>query len=208
MNCAEFESILADYIDGTLGSAQSAALEEHASSCAGCSELMADVKGAVNFLKRADDVELPPALVTRIAYLAPIGRSRQPFEKQGWLSRMMSKWLQPVLQPRPMMGMAMTVLSFAMLERCTGMRVQHIQTADLNPVRVWAGVEDRALRVKDRAVKYYENLRFVYEIETRLRDLQQQQEASQDQASRKASPRKNAGTANRDSRPTPGEKQQ
>jgi hypothetical protein len=208
MNCAEFESILADYIDGTLGSAQSAAVEEHASSCAACSEFIADVKGGVSFLKRAGEVPVPPALVTRIAYLAPIGRSRQPFERQSWLSRVASKWLQPLLQPRPVMGMAMTVLSFAMLERCTGIRVQHIQPADLNPVRVWAGVEDRALRVKDRAVKYYENLRFVYEIETRLRDLQEQQEASQDQASRKASPRKNAGTANRQSQPTPGEKQQ
>ena len=205
MNCAEFESILADYIDGTLGSAQSAALEQHASSCAVCSEFMADVKGATAFLKRTDEVAPPPALVTRIAYLAPIGRSRQPFEKQSWLSRMAGKWLQPVLQPRPMMGMAMTVLSFAMLERCTGIRVQHIQPADLNPVRVWAGVEDRALRVKDRAVKYYENLRFVYEIETRLRDLQQQQEASQDQASRKASSRKKGEAARNNGQPAPGD---
>jgi hypothetical protein len=208
MNCAEFESILADYLDGTLGNAESAALEQHASSCAVCGEFIADVKGAVSFLKRADDVALPPALVTRIAYLAPIGRSRQPFEKQSWLSRLASKWVQPILQPRPMMGMAMTVLSFAMLERCTGIRVQHVQPADLNPVRVWAGVEDRALRTKDRAVKYYENLRLVYEIETRLRDLQQQQEASQDRAPRtKASSRQKGEAANRKGQPTPGEKQ-
>ena len=120
---------------------------------------------------------------------------------------MATKWLHPVLQPRLAMGMAMTVLSFAMLERCTGIRVQHIQPADLNPVRVWAGVEDRALRVKDRAVKYYENLRFVYEIETRLRDLQQQQEASQDQASRKASSRKKGEAARNNGQPASGEKQ-
>jgi hypothetical protein len=206
MNCAEFESILADYMDGTLGSAQSAALEQHASSCAACNEFMADVKGATAFLKQAADVVPPPALITRMAYLAPIGRNRQPFEKQGWLGRMMSKWLQPVLQPRPMMGMAMTVLSFAMLERCTGIRVQHIQPADLNPVRVWAGVEDRALRVKDRAVNYYENLRFVYEIETRLRDLQEQREASQDQVSRKSSSPKKGTATNRNNQPAPGEK--
>lgn len=206
MNCDEFESILADYIDGTLGSAQSAAVEQHASSCAVCGEFMADVKGAVGFLGRAGDIEPPPALVTRIAYQSPVGRSRQPFEKQGWLSRAIAKWLHPVLQPRLAMGMAMTVLSFAMLERCTGVRVQHIQPADLNPVRVWSGVEDKALRVKDRAVKYYENLRFVYEIETRLRDLQQQQEASQDQATRKAAPRQKGTPANRNSQSAPGEK--
>jgi hypothetical protein len=77
------------------------------------------------------------------------------------------------------MGMAMTILSFAMLERCTGVHVQHLQAADLNPVRIWGGVEDRAMRVKDRAVKYYENLRWVYEIETRLKTLQEQQDTTQ-----------------------------
>jgi|SRR6185312_1266115 len=200
MNCAEFESILADYIDGTLGSAESAALERHASSCAACGAFMADVRGAVSFLKRADDVALPPALVTRIAYQVPIGRTRHPLERQGWLSRMLTKWLQPFLQPRLAMGMAMTVLSFAMLERCTGVQVQHLQPADLNPVRVWAGVEDKAFRVKDRAVKYYENLRFVYEIETRLRDLQEQQEASQNQAPRTKRPaQQNGQTGSSDS---------
>ena len=206
MNCAEFESILADYIDGTLASAQSAAVEQHASSCAACSEFMADVKGAVGFLGRTPEIEPPPALVTRIAYQAPVGRTRQPFEKQGWLSRVTGKWLHPLLQPRLAMGMAMTVLSFAMLERCTGIRVQHVQPADLNPVRVWAGVEDRALRVKDRAVKYYENLRFVYEIETRLRDLQQQQEALLDQAPRKTASRQKGTGTNRSSQSAPGEK--
>jgi anti-sigma factor RsiW len=200
MNCAEFESILADYIDGTLGNAESAALEQHASSCAACGAFMADVRGAVAFLKRADEVTPPPALVTRIAYQVPVGRTRHPLEQQGWLSRIIGKWLQPLLQPRLAMGMAMTVLSFAMLERCTGVRVQHVQPADLNPVRVWAGVEDKALRVKDRAVKYYENLRFVYEIETRLRDFEEQQEASRNQAPRANPSAQRKGQAgNRDS---------
>ncbi len=177
MNCAEFEILLADYADGTLEPGGRVALEQHASECAGCRELLQDVMGALAFLRRADEVTPPAELITRIAYQAPIGRIRQPFEKQGLLSRMVSNWLQPILQPRLVMGMAMTVLSFAMLERCTGVRVQHIQAADLSPVRIWGGVEDKALRVKDRGVKYYENLRWVYEIETRLKSLKDQQEA-------------------------------
>ena len=177
MNCAEFEVLLADYTDGTLEPAGRAALEQHASGCGGCGELLHDVVGAIAFLKGADEVMPPSELITRIAYQAPIGRTRQPFEKQGLLSRLATAWLQPIFQPRLVMGMAMTVLSFAMLERCTGVRVQHIQAADLSPVRIWGGVEDKALRLKDRGVKYYENLRWVYEIETRLKSLQDQQEA-------------------------------
>ena len=77
------------------------------------------------------------------------------------------------------MGMAMTILSFAMLERCTGVQVARIQPADLSPVRVWSNLEDKTFRIKDRAVKYYENLRWVYEIETQLHSLQKQQETSE-----------------------------
>jgi len=177
MNCAEFEILLADYLDGDLGQAESAELERHASSCAGCAELLQDARGAVAFLKRADEVTPPPELITRIAFQAPIGKTRAPLDRPGLISRLTAKWLQPILQPRLAMGMAMTILSFAMLEQCTGVRVQQIQAADLNPVRIWGGVEDKAIRVKDRAVKYYENLRWVYEIETRLEALQQQEQA-------------------------------
>jgi hypothetical protein len=144
------------------------------------------VTSAAAFLGRATEIEPPATLITRIAYQAPLGRTRQPYERQGLLSRVASKWLQPVLQPRLVMGMAMTVLSFAMLERCTGVKVQNIQAADLSPVRVWGGVEDRAVRLKDRVVKSYENLRVVYEIETRLKDLEQQQETFDDQPQRRS----------------------
>src|SRR5947209_7338423 len=189
MNCADFENLLADYVDGNLAETQRRAVEEHTASCAACREFMRDVSGAVAFLKRADQVVPPPELVTRIAYQAPIGRTREPFEPEGVWSKVSAAWLQPLLRPRFAMGMAMTVLSFAMLQRCTGVQVQHIQAADLSPIRIWDGVEDRVIRVKDRAVKYYENIRLVYEIETRLKDLQEQQEMARDRDAEQASPR-------------------
>jgi anti-sigma factor RsiW len=176
MQCTELESILADYLDGTLAASEQAALELHAAECAACSEFMAEVKNGANHLKKLEPVEPPPPLITRIAYLAPLGRVRGPFERQTLWSRFATKWLQPVLQPRLVMGMAMTVLSFTMLERCTGVKVERVQAADLNPVRVWSGMEDKGVRFKDRLLKYYENLRVVYEVEARLRDLERQQE--------------------------------
>ncbi len=150
-------------------------LESHAADCPECRELLNDVTGVVQLLSRIDEVEPPPELITRIAFQTPVGRLREPHELPGFWSRLATKWLQPVLQPRLAMGMAMTILSFAMLEKCTGVRVQHIQAADLSPVRIWDGVEGKGLRIKDRAVKYYENIRLVYEIETRLRELDDQQ---------------------------------
>jgi hypothetical protein len=172
MDCAEFEVLLSDYLDGTLDAAGRAALEQHAAGCSGCREFMEEVAGAVRFAKMAAPVVPPPELITRIAFYAPAARLRLPFERQGFWSKLAERWVRPVLQPRFAMGMAMTILSFAMLERCTGVPVSHIQAADLSPQRVWSGVEDRALRVRDRAVKYYENIRLVYEIESRIKELQ------------------------------------
>jgi hypothetical protein len=206
MNCADFENLLADYVDGNLGETQCRAVEEHTASCPACREFMRDVSGAVAFLKRADHVLPPPELVTRIAYQAPVGRAREPLEIQGVWSKVSAAWLQPLLRPRFAMGMAMTILSFAMLQRCTGVQVQHIQPADLSPVRIWDGVEDKVLRVKDRAVKYYENIRFVYEIKTQLKDLQEQQEIARDRTAEQASPRQS--TKGGEGRKTPNQMDQ
>jgi hypothetical protein len=178
MNCAEFDTWLADYVDDTLTPELRAAVEQHAAGCAACGELLRDVTGAVMFISRVADVAPPPDLVTRIAFQTPLGRLRSPLDAPGFLSRTITNWLRPMLQPKFAMGMAMTILSFSMLERCTGVHVQHIQAADLSPIRVWGGLEDRVIRTKDRAVKYYENIRLVYDVETRLRDLDEKRSAS------------------------------
>jgi hypothetical protein len=179
MTCAEFEVILSDYVDGTVTVEQRRAVEAHADECANCRELLRDVFQAVSFLEGVEPVAPPPELITRIVYHAPRGRIRDEFEKGGFFHRIFSKWLQPVLQPRFAMSMAMTILSFAMVERCTGIRPQQIKAADLNPVVLWNNLEDKTLRTWDRTVKYYENLRLVYEVETRLNEIREQQDASQ-----------------------------
>jgi hypothetical protein len=141
--------------------------------------LMQDARAAVSFIERVADVEVPPELVTRIVYHAPDGRLRHPLERRSLLGAAFSNWFRPVLQPRFAMGMAMTILSFAMLGRCTGVTVNKITPADLSPVKVWGDLEDKFFRTKDRAAKYYENLRLVYEVRSRLQDLQEQQDAAE-----------------------------
>ena len=42
--------------------------------------------------------------------------------------------------------------------------------ADLDPVKIWTAAEDRATRTWQRGVKYYESLRLVYEIESRVKE--------------------------------------
>ena len=178
MNCPEFEILLSDYVDGTISVEDRRAIEAHADSCASCRDYLRDVFQAVAFIDKAEEIKPPAELVTRIVFNAPRGRVRQDWERRGFFSRAFSNWFRPVLQPRFAMGMAMTILSFAMLGKCTGVHVQEIKPADLNPAKLWAGVEDKAYRSWDRSVKYYDNLRLVYEIRTRLKEVRDQQDSA------------------------------
>lgn len=86
------------------------------------------------------------------------------FEK---LSKLAANYRPSGMQPRWAMGMAMTLFSFAMLKQ--------LPPADFNPIRIWRGTQDKVIRVKDRAVEHYENIRLVCRLERQLKDLQRRQ---------------------------------
>ncbi|MEO8368585.1 MAG: anti-sigma factor [Candidatus Solibacter sp.] len=184
MICAEFEELICDYVDGTLPTAVKAEVERHMETCASCAELAKDSAAAVAFMGRAADVEPPPELITRILYDAPWTK-KTPSRTRGWLGERLSKLIAPVVQPRFVMGMAMTILSFSILSRFVPM--QQIKAADLRPSEIWAGLDDRAHRAWARSLKYYENLKVVYQVQTMLRDWQQQ--ADEQKASKQGEPK-------------------
>ena len=169
MNCAELEQLICDYVDGTLTADRKAEVERHLEACPGCAEVARDSAAAVSFMERAADVEPPPQLITRILFDAPWAK-KAPVKGRGWLSKLIA----PIFQPRFAMGMAMTILSFSILSKFVPM--QQLKAADLRPTEVWASLDDRAHRAWARSVKYYENLKVVYQIQTLLRDWQQQAE--------------------------------
>lgn len=176
MNCLALETILCDYIDGTLSAAGRAEVEQHLSECAACAEFAADVAGAVEFAGRAAAVEPPPELLTRILHEMP-GAARHSLRKRpSWWRALFSAWLDPVLQPRYAMGMAMTILSFSMLARFAGIQVRQLKPSDLDPVKVWSLVDGRAHRAWDQVVRYYDNLRLVIEIQSRLSEWKDQEQ--------------------------------
>ncbi len=163
--CSDVEILLAEYIDGTLPAAVKQALEQHLHSCAGCRELAQDASATVAFLGRTAAVEPPPELVTKILFEIP---KVKPSLARRVFGSVLGRWLEPVLQPRLVMGMGATAISFLMLEP----RVHQLTPADLDPVKVWSQAENRVDQVWERGVKSYENIRLVYEIQTRLSEWQ------------------------------------
>lgn len=177
MTCAEADILLADYVDGNLHGERKSALETHIAGCTQCREMESDVRAAAGFLARAEVVQAPPELVTRILFHMPRGKAESvPARPRGRMSRWLRAVWEPILQPRFVMGMAMTILSFSMLGRFTGISVRQLNPADLNPVKVWTATEDQIHRAWNRVVKYYENIRLVYEIQSRLKEWAQEEE--------------------------------
>lgn len=170
MNCTDFEVLFCDYLDGTLSAADRHRVEQHRAGCAVCAEFAADVAGGMELVSQAAAVEPPPALLARIAFEIP--QAAEAHRSRRWWTG----WLQPVLQPRFAMGMAMTILSFSMLARFAGIEVRQLKPSDLHPASVWAAVDNRIHRTWQRGVKYYENLRLVYEVQARLQELTEQEE--------------------------------
>jgi len=170
MLCADFEVLLCDYLDGTLDAGRRAEFEEHRHVCAACAELVNDVTAAVRFLGSVETPEPPPALISRIAFEIPSGGIRRSWKESIF------GWFQPLLQPRFAMGMAMTLLSFSMLGRFAGIEIRQLRPADLHPAAVWSAADDRLHRTWERAVKYYENLRLVYEVQARLQEWTKEEE--------------------------------
>jgi hypothetical protein len=185
MNCADIEIAVCDYLDGTLAPAEKAEVERHLAECAACAEMARDSAAAKAFIERAEDVEPPPELITRILFEGPWSAAKaKPAAWRKW----MAGALGPILQPRFAMSMAMTILSLAMLWRTLG--PAPLTARDLKPARIWATMEDRAVYAWGRTVKFYENLKVVYQIQSTLRQWQQQEEEEQRPA---AAPPKNPG---------------
>lgn len=180
MDCAQFEVLLADAIDGALAPDLRAQFDAHRASCRSCAALAEDAMAAVAFLERAADVEPPPVLMTKILHATGSGWELTLRGKgvRGWINRTFA----PVLQPRFVLGAAFTLMSATMLTECAGLPKRTLTAQDLDPVRIVASLENRAERVWDRAMKSYESMRLVYEVKSQLNEWSQEQKEADEAA--------------------------
>ncbi len=159
ITCNEFEILLADYLDGTLTAEEKAGIDEHRNACASCAELALDASGAMAFIERAASVEPPAALVNRILLEVKGGESRNVVQL-SWVERLLGQRGRFILQPRFAMGLAMAVISLAMVGR------------------FWDAAASGVERSWDRTVKRYENLQVVYDVQTQLEEWAQERQGT------------------------------
>ncbi len=79
-------------------------------------------------------------------------------------------------EPRLLMTAAMAFFSIALTLNLTGVRLSSLRLADLRPAAVRSFMERRLTMASIPIVRYYDHLRFVYEVESRMRELRRSTE--------------------------------
>jgi Putative zinc-finger len=109
-----------------------------------------------------------------------------------------------MLQPRLAMTAAMAFFSIALTLNLTGVRITSLRASDLKP----SSLQRSYYQAKQKVFQYSDNLRVVYELESRVRDLQR---SSDDDGSRNTpAPQNNPATDQQpsDQNQKPGNKKQ
>ena len=167
MTHLEVENLASDYLEGLLEPALKAQVEAHLLACPSCRDRVEDVRVAMDLCRSVPDLEPAPWLVSKIM-LATVGA------RKSTLSDRLEAFFRPVLQPRVAYSVAMAVFSFSIIVNAAGINLKHVTFADLNP-RTWVFRADRTSHLLyARAEKFYYDLRVVYEIESRFRQLRPQ----------------------------------
>jgi hypothetical protein len=177
MQCNEFDSLLTDAIDGILTGTVLERFQSHANSCKACGPLFAEAEAGRNWLKGLTEVEPPASLVNNIlASTTGVDTQRlrataRPQPRVSWLERWQASFLEPiwaaVRQPRFAMSFGMAFFALSV-----GLTVAGVKPADISQISLRpAAIRHTYYNTQARVVRYYENIRFVYEVESRVREL-------------------------------------
>jgi hypothetical protein len=140
--------------------------------------MFADAQAGLDWLKSLGEVEPPARLVENILRATTgtpqaLRAARKPAAERlrEWAGPVFAPVFSTLMQPRFALSFGMAFFSITVLLNAAGFRVGDLRHADLRPSAVHNGMVRQYYETQARVVKYYENIRLVYEIESRVRDL-------------------------------------
>lgn len=158
-SCIQVEERLSDYLDNALTPAERAEFRAHVDACPRCAPLLAQVGHVTTTLRELELEPAPPLLVSRI-----LDQTLGPRKaKRDWLS-----WIPVLWQPRFATG-ALTVIATALIIfHAAGVKPSQLTASDFNPVNIFHSANRHAHLAFARSVRFVNDLRVVYEIQSRL----------------------------------------
>jgi hypothetical protein len=194
LRCDDWEAMLTDALDGQLAARERAAFDAHAQGCAGCSDQLAHAKqGQEWLLYLHSEPEIPAGLVSRIldktagAGAIPIPVIAGVPQGAGAAAAAIP-WRRSFQETRLLMTVAMAFFSIAMTLNMAGVKLTSLRLADLRPATIGNSLSRQFYATRAQISKFYNNARFVYELESKMRELRRDSETPQATPPKKAEP--------------------
>jgi hypothetical protein len=200
--CGLWETLLADALDGLLRPEDEATFSAHMATCTACTALFEEARRGREWLEfLSPEPEIPEGLLDKI--LAATGPGQvagyglvtggdvlpvpQPWQRPGFMAR-----VRRFAEPRLMMTAAMAFFSIALTLNLTGVRLNDLRISNLRPTAIRSFMERRLTMASTPIIRYYDHLRLVYEVQSRMRELRRSTQGEggggQDQQQNNAQP--------------------
>jgi hypothetical protein len=179
--CAELGAWLADGVERPASELMPKELRAHAAGCPDCRGLQESAGEGRRWLRSLAPVEPPANLLQDIlaatsgaSAAAPARPTPEPASPmlEGMAASISVVWAQLLAglrQPRLVNTAAMAFFSMALLVNLTGVSIDDVR--HLRPSSIATRASRGYHATTSQVVRYYENNRFVRELESRLRDL-------------------------------------
>src|SRR5215469_7453115 len=196
--CGQWETLLADALDGLLRPEDEATFSSHMASCANCTTLFEEARQGREWLEfLSSEPEVPAGLLDKLlaqtgpgqvagfGLATPMGNvvpAIQPWQRPGLMAR-----IRRFAEPRLLMTAAMAFFSIALTLNLTGVRITRLRLSDLRPTSVRSFMERQFTMASTPIIRYYDHLRFVYEVQSWMRELRKttQNSGNQDNQQKK-----------------------
>ncbi|HEY6349313.1 MAG TPA: zf-HC2 domain-containing protein [Candidatus Angelobacter sp.] len=189
IQCSQFEGLLPDALDGLLSKEASQGFEAHAAECQVCGPMLAEARQGMAWLQNLEELEPPRNLVHNILAATSASPAQQPQTapkamKPGWIAR---GWkpvrgvLAGMMQPRFATSFSMAFFSLSLTLTLAGVKLTDLIHMDWHPSAVGRAIVMEYTQLESKVVRYYRNMRLVYEIESRVQELKNTSPAPSDQ---------------------------
>ena len=204
LSCDEWEILLAEELDKLLPAEKRAPFEAHSATCQVCANLLQEARQGQEWLRFLEpEPEVPAGMVERIvgktsgAAVAgsPLALGGGPIPATPHVLRLPVR--RVMWDSRMLMTAAMAFFSIALTLNLAGVRLTNFKLSDLTPASLEMNLTRQFYDAKGSLVRYYDNLRLVYEVESRMRDLRRSEQMRQAAPEQKTAPANPSGNSHK-----------